>query len=144
MYSSGSYPTNDPNTNRAIEMTVALANDVHHQIRQLDARVQGLKVGIAQAFPTLAPALVPTTPQGIFGGLPQPLGSFAPNAFPSPFTAPGLSYPQPFAVPQAPSSIYASPFPSIPFANVPPLYGSAFPGVNLPPFGSGAPFRPWY
>lgn len=47
---SVSYPVQDPNVNRLLEETISSVDDV-------ERRLQGLKIGIAQAFPHLAPVL---------------------------------------------------------------------------------------
>ncbi len=77
---SGSYLNIDPNVGRLLEETLAICNDV-------DQRIQALRVGIAHAYPPLAPV-------ALSGGL-GVRGNFGVNSSVNPFTgAPiGVSLP---------------------------------------------------
>ncbi len=82
------YPvTSDPNVARVFEETLALCHDI-------DSRVQALRLGIAQAVPSLAPHVLSSirspiaTPFGLgsplnFGFVNpySPLGQFAPSPY---------------------------------------------------------------
>jgi len=96
----------DPNVNRIIEDTVQIVNDV-------DTRLQALKVGIAQAFPHLAPTIAAQDIQSrlLASRIANP-GFGAPGV--SPFVGSGLPTISPFGTPLV--SPFASPMFS-PFAS---------------------------
>jgi hypothetical protein len=117
---------NDPNLNRMIEETVAILNDV-------DQRLAALKIGIAQAVPHLAPAILaretnPIVAQRLATTLSpyaQPFGQVPPFGQISPFGSQLPPFvPQPFGQ-------------ASPFANVPTPFGSPFGVPTLSPFATG-------
>lgn len=145
---SGNYNV-ESNVTRLIEETVNSVEDV-------ERRLTGLKVGIAQTFPHLAPILsareVQHRDQTAFalGRLVQGVGSFSPSIGNLGIGIPsiqglgvqglgiqGLGFPQAFA----PTLGMQTPFsPLSSFPGVPPQFGALTGGIGSP---FGGAFRPW-
>jgi hypothetical protein len=121
MYQQGNYPGIDPNFNRVIEDTLNIVNDV-------DQRLQSLRVGLAQAVPHLAPAILGRQGTPFTGNIGTP-GLMAPTA--NPFgQVPTMGIPPQMGF--APHLAHGAPLGATPFG-----FGAPLTGFGAPTMGVG-------